>query len=130
MRSVDPRVCSAEMARRGSVTLRIDPELTRRPGYSSVSVVHRVRVAVIRLGTRRARSGNRGTDRINHHVRNAEPIKLEPPHHVIKEARKEWYRIVPMLDKMGVLGNVDTAAWERGGARKTRERVCQSLTES
>jgi P27 family predicted phage terminase small subunit len=49
-------------------------------------------------------------DRINHNEPQAEPIKLQPPHHVIKEARKEWYRIVPMLDKMGVLGNVNTAA--------------------
>jgi P27 family predicted phage terminase small subunit len=47
-------------------------------------------------------------DLINHSE--PQPIKLEPPHHVIKEARKEWYRIVPMLDRMGVLGNVDTAA--------------------
>jgi P27 family predicted phage terminase small subunit len=49
-------------------------------------------------------------DRINQNEPEPEPIKLQPPHHVIKEARKEWYRIVPMLDKMGVLGNVDTAA--------------------
>jgi phage terminase small subunit len=49
-------------------------------------------------------------DRINHYEPTPDPIKLEPPHHVIKETRKEWYRIVPMLDKMGVLGNVDTAA--------------------
>ena len=53
--------------------------------------------------------GNR-PDRINHNEPEPEPITLEPPHHVIKETRKEWYRIVPMLDKMGVLGNVDTAA--------------------
>jgi P27 family predicted phage terminase small subunit len=49
-------------------------------------------------------------DRINDHEPNSDPINLEPPRHVIKEARKEWYRIVPMLDKMRVLGNVDTAA--------------------
>jgi P27 family predicted phage terminase small subunit len=49
-------------------------------------------------------------DRINHSEPQPLPIKLEPPRHVIKEARKEWYRIVPMLDRMGVLGNVDTAA--------------------
>jgi P27 family predicted phage terminase small subunit len=49
-------------------------------------------------------------DRINHSEPQPQPIKLVPPHYVIKEARKEWYRIVPMLDKMGVLGNVDTAA--------------------
>jgi phage terminase small subunit len=50
------------------------------------------------------------SDRINHGEHRPQPIKLEPPHHVIKEARKEWYRIVPMLDRMGFLGNVDTAA--------------------
>src|SRR5262245_27242579 len=49
-------------------------------------------------------------DRINRNGPQPEPIRLEPPHRVIKEARKEWYRIVPMLDKMGVLGNVGTAA--------------------
>jgi P27 family predicted phage terminase small subunit len=49
-------------------------------------------------------------DRINHHEPNPDPVKLEPPHHVIKEARRQWYRIVPMLDRMRVLGNVVTAA--------------------
>jgi P27 family predicted phage terminase small subunit len=49
-------------------------------------------------------------DRINHNESNPDPSKRGPPHHVIKEGRREWYRIVPMLDKMGVLGDVDTAA--------------------
>ena len=44
MRRVDPRVRSAEVASKSSVTRRIEPELSRRPGHSSASVVHRVRI--------------------------------------------------------------------------------------
>jgi hypothetical protein len=44
MRSVDLRVGSGEVASERAVTQRIDPELSRRPGHLSASVVHRVRI--------------------------------------------------------------------------------------
>ena len=44
VRSVELRVGFVEVASESSVTRRIDPELARRRGYSSASVVHRVRI--------------------------------------------------------------------------------------
>ena len=44
MRSVDLRIGFAEVASESFVTPRIEPELARRPGHSSASVVHRVRI--------------------------------------------------------------------------------------
>ena len=41
MRSVDLRIGFVEVASFSSVTRRIEPELSRRPGNSSASVVHR-----------------------------------------------------------------------------------------
>jgi hypothetical protein len=85
------------------------PSIRRRIGPGTIEPT-----VALRASVRRHRSGQRDSPMLRSITR-ASPCNPTSARSSIgttssKEARKEWYRIVPMLDKMGVLGNVDAAA--------------------
>ena len=54
--------------------------------------------------------GNRGHQKLNKHEPKPRPITPTRPEWLLEEAKHEWSRIVPELERMGLLTIVDRAA--------------------
>lgn len=54
--------------------------------------------------------GNRGKRPLNLYEPKPAPIRPSCPSHLSKEAKREWRRMVPQLERLGLLTQIDRAA--------------------